>query len=135
MQARIMLLGLGEPRKVQSTSGTSPPIVRHSLAAIEAPISLGSPIALPTPCLKIRLSPSRQEHTPYDLESGSRLVERSRGAALMFAGAGYRIKSAAPARRVGRPDCPSAQGSRQSGTCRRALAWQARSMPQRWRGG
>jgi putative transposase len=34
-----------------------------------------------------------------------------------------------------RPDCLSAQGSRQSGTCRRALAWQARSMPQRWRGG
>jgi hypothetical protein len=34
-----------------------------------------------------------------------------------------------------RPDCLSAQGSRQSGTCQRALAWQARSMPQRWRGG
>jgi hypothetical protein len=67
--------------------------MRHALAAIEAAIFFGRPIALPAPCLKIRLSPSRQERAPYDLESGSRLVERSRGAALMFAGAGYTIKN------------------------------------------
>jgi hypothetical protein len=36
-------------------SGTSPPIRRHALAAIKAPIFLGGPIALIAPRLKIGL--------------------------------------------------------------------------------
>ena len=62
--------------------------MRHALAAIEAPIFLGSPIELPAPRLKIRLSPFRQERAPSGFEVGPLLVERGRGAALMFAGMG-----------------------------------------------
>jgi hypothetical protein len=79
----------------------SSPIMRHALAAIEAAIFLGRPIALPAPRLQIRLSPSRQEHAPCGFEGRARLVERRRGAALMFAGMGSRIKPAAPAPRIG----------------------------------
>jgi hypothetical protein len=82
-------------------SGTCPPIMRHVLAAIKAPIFLGGPIPLITPRLKIRLGALRQEHAPCGFEVGARLVERSRGAALMFAGMGPRLKPAAPAPRVG----------------------------------
>ena len=53
----------------------APPIMRHALTAIEAPIFLGSPVALMAPFLKIRLSPFRQEHAPRGLECRSRRLE------------------------------------------------------------
>ncbi len=56
--------------RFQPRSGTRAPIMRHALAAIEAPIFLRRPIALSAPCLKIRLSPFRQEHAPGRLEIG-----------------------------------------------------------------
>jgi hypothetical protein len=43
---------------------TGPPIVRHTLAAIEAPIFLRGPIALISPRLKIGFRPVRQEYAP-----------------------------------------------------------------------
>jgi hypothetical protein len=49
--------------------------MRHALTAIEAPIFLGSPVALMAPFLKIRLSPFRQEHAPRGLECRSRRLE------------------------------------------------------------
>jgi hypothetical protein len=75
--------------------------MRHVFAAIETPIFLGSPIPVVSPRLKIGLGALRQEPTPDGLEIGPCLVERSCGAALMFAGMGSRIKPAAPAPRVG----------------------------------
>src|ERR1700726_2271736 len=44
--------------------------MRHALAAIEAPIFLGSPVAVMALFLKSRLSPFRQEHAPGRLECG-----------------------------------------------------------------
>jgi hypothetical protein len=75
--------------------------MRHALAAIDAPIFLRRPVVLTSPCLKIRLGAVRQEHAPCGLEIGSRLVERRRGTALMFAGMRSRIEPAAPFPRIG----------------------------------
>jgi hypothetical protein len=65
-------------------SGTRLPIMRHVLAAIEAPVFFRGPIALTAPCLKIGLGAVREEYAPSILEIGARLIERSRGAARMF---------------------------------------------------
>jgi hypothetical protein len=65
--------------------GQSPPSLGRHQANSSAP-ALGS---------------GRQELAPCGLEIGPRLVERRRGAALMFAGMGSRIKPATPAPRVG----------------------------------
>jgi hypothetical protein len=62
--------------------------MRHALAAVEAAIFLSRPIALVLPRLKICLGVLR---APSRLEIGARLVERGRGAALMFSGMGSRI--------------------------------------------
>jgi hypothetical protein len=61
----------------------------------------GGPVAVPAPRLKISFGALRQEHAPGGLEGAARLVERDRGAALMFAGMGSRIKPAAPTPRIG----------------------------------
>lgn len=89
--------GIGSSNaRFQPRSGTCPPIMRHALAAVEAAIFLSRPIALVLARLKIGLGVLRQKSAPSRLEIGARLVERGRGAALMFSGMGSRIKPAAP---------------------------------------
>jgi hypothetical protein len=87
--------------RFQPRSGTRAPIVRHALAAVEARILLGRPVALTAPRLKIHLAAIRQEHAPCGQEIGPRLVECRRGASLLFAGMASRIKPATPAPRIG----------------------------------
>jgi hypothetical protein len=112
--------GIGSSNgRFQPPLGTRPPIMRQPLTTIEASVFLGGPIALIAPRLKIRLGAVRQKHAPCGLEVGPRLVERSRGAALMFAGMGSRIKSAAPAPTDRcRLDCPSGARSRRQAKLR-----------------
>src|SRR5450631_3373124 len=70
--------------------------MRHPLAAIEAPIFLGSPGLLIAPSLEVGWRTARQIVAPRDFERHARRLETRRRAVPVIARMAARIESAGP---------------------------------------
>src|SRR6202022_1202584 len=67
--------GRFQPRSATSEPLRRFPVRRHALAAVKAPVLLGSPRPLIAPGLKIGIGALRQKHAPRGLKIGARLVK------------------------------------------------------------
>src|ERR1700738_2792325 len=92
--------GRFQPRSATSEPLRRFPVRRHALAAVKAPVLLGSPRLLIAPGLKIGIGALRQKHAPRGLKIGARLVKGCSYAIRTFPCMTAGIEAARPAPQI-----------------------------------